>query len=471
MIPVRSFQGKACAVFGLAKSGLATVRALTAGGAEVYVWDDWEPARNLAETAGVFVRPWDEWPWECLSALIVSPGVPLTHPKPHAVVVKARECGIEVIGDIELFAREIRPNPVSEGRAPIIAVTGTNGKSTTTALIGHILNSCGYQAQVGGNIGRPALDLALPSAKTIYVLEVSSFQIDLAPSLHADVSVLTNISPDHIDRHGSFDNYVAIKSRLIRQTTAGGLRIIGVDDAPSAALFTALVAGGFRATPVSSGKILSRGIFVLGGQMYEAQFTHTAKLMDVRVSGHLPGTHNWQNAALAMAATKSFAKNARFIAAAIDSFPGLPHRLEDVGRIGNLRLVNDSKATNADAAAKALACFDQIYWILGGRPKTDGIASLSPYFSRVRKAYLIGEATESFAAVLEDQVPYVKCGTLDAAFVAAAEDAAKSRDDAPVVLLSPACASFDQFANFEARGDTFRAMAEQLVSVSYQEAS
>lgn len=470
MIPVRAFRGKTCAVFGLARSGLAAVRALSAGGAEVYAWDDWTGARDKAESAGVYVRPWDEWPWESMAALIVSPGVPLTHPTPHDVVVRARQAGIEVIGDIELFAREIRPNPHSDGRAPVIAVTGTNGKSTTTALIGHILNSCGYNAQVGGNIGKPALELAPPGAKTVYVLEVSSFQIDLSPSLHPDVAVLTNITPDHLDRHGSMENYIAVKARLLKQTTAGGLRVIGVDDTPSSALFTALSAMGMRAVPVSSGKILSRGLFVLNAQMYESQFSHTAKLMDLRAA-HLVGAHNWQNAALAMAATKAFAQNVRFVAAAIDSFAGLKHRMEEVGRIGRMRIINDSKATNADAAAKALVCYDDIFWIAGGRPKSDGIASLIEFFPRIRKAYLIGEAAESFAEVLEGRVDYQICETLDVAFTTATADAARAHVADPVVLLSPACASFDQFANFEARGDAFRALAERLVALSFREAS
>jgi UDP-N-acetylmuramoylalanine--D-glutamate ligase len=471
MIPVRTFQGKTCAVFGLARSGLAVLKALKAGGAEVFAWDDKSSARAQAEAAGGTILPWRDWPWEELAALIVSPGVPLTHPKPHDIVVKAHEFGVDVIGDIELFAREIRPNPASDGRAPVIAVTGTNGKSTTTALIGHILNSCGYQAQVGGNIGRPALELSLPGAKTVYVLEVSSFQIDLSPSLHPDVTVLTNITPDHIDRHGSMEHYTAVKARLVKQTATDGLRVVGVDDPRSSAIFTAMAAAGLRAVPVSSGKILSRGIFVLNGAMYEAKSSHTAKLTDLKTAVHLPGAHNWQNAGLAMAAAEPFVKNARFIASAIDAFPGLKHRLEEVGHIGRMRMINDSKATNADAAAKALACFDDVFWIAGGRPKSDGIDSLAEYFPRIRKAYLIGEAADAFADTLKGRVPGEICGTLEAAFAAATIDAAKADCPDPVVLFSPACASFDQFANFEARGDVFRALAERFVAASFREAS
>lgn len=470
MIPVRSFQGKKCAVFGLARSGLASARALQFGGASVCAWDDRSEARD-AVPVGVDVRPWREWPWEELDALILSPGVPLTHPRPHDIVLKAHESGVEVIGDLELFAREIRPNPSGEGLAPVIAVTGTNGKSTTTALIGHILNACGYQAAVGGNIGTPVLDLPRPGGKLVYVLEVSSFQIDLSPSLRPDVAVLSNITPDHLDRHGSMENYAAVKARLLRQTAADGVRIVGVDDAPSSALFTSLAATGMRAVPVSSRKILSRGIFVLSGTMYEAQASHTARLMDLTDAAHLPGAHNWQNAALALAATRGMVRNVRQLASAVAEFPGLAHRMEDVGHLGAVRLINDSKATNAAAAARALACYDTIYWIAGGRPKTGGITPLEPFFPRIRGAYLIGEAAAEFSATLQGKVVTQSCGTLQAAFAAACADAVASGAPSPVVLFSPACASFDQFRDFEARGDAFRALAAQAISASYREAS
>ncbi|MGB8602620.1 MAG: UDP-N-acetylmuramoyl-L-alanine--D-glutamate ligase [Rhizomicrobium sp.] len=471
MIPIRSAQGKYCAVFGLARSGLSAAKALRLGGATVVVWDDRQDARAAANEVGFDIRPWQEWPWEDLSSLILSPGVPLTHPAPHEVVLKAHEAGVEVIGDVELFAREIRPNAEEAGRAPVIAVTGTNGKSTTTALIGHILNACGYQAIIGGNIGTPVLDLPGPAGKCVYVLELSSFQIDLAPSLKSDVAVLCNITPDHIDRHGTLENYAAIKARLLKQASPDCLRVIGVDDSYSAAIFTAVVAAGGRAIPVSSGKILSRGIFVLSGEMYEAQSSHTAKIMDLLNAAHLPGSHNWQNAALAFAATRSFIKSSRMAATAIADFPGLKHRIEDVGRLGPIRLINDSKATNAEAAAKALACFEDVFWIAGGRPKSDGIASLAPLFPRIRKAFLIGEAAESFAATLGDDVDHVISGTLEAALAAACEAAAVSGSAHPVVLLSPACASFDQFRDFEDRGEAFRTLAARFIAASYKVAS
>jgi UDP-N-acetylmuramoylalanine--D-glutamate ligase len=472
MIAARSFANLDVGVFGLARSGISSVAALKAGGARVFAWDDNEFGRIAAEREGARVAPFVEWPWERIKALVLSPGVPLTHPEPHEVVLAARNAGAEVIGDIEIFAREIRPDPARPGRAPVIAVTGTNGKSTTTALIGHILSSCGFAAEVGGNIGKPVLDLASPNGRTIYVLEMSSYQIDLAPSLVPDVAVLTNITPDHLDRHGSMARYVAVKSHLLERTAKNGHVCIGVDDAYAAGIHTRLSSnGGAEAVPVSIGKVLGRGIFAIDGALYDAWGSRAAKVMDLSTATHLPGAHNWQNAALAYAATRTLVKDARAIAAAIASFPGLAHRMEDTGRIGKVRFINDSKATNAEAAARALVCFPDIYWIVGGKPKEGGIESLAPYFPRVRKAYLVGDAAEAFAHTLKDRVPFDISETLDMAVAGAFADAAASADTAPVVLLSPACASFDQFRDFEQRGDAFRALVEELSAHPVRQAS
>ena len=472
MIAARTFAGKEVAVFGLARSGLATVRALKAGGARVVVWDDRETARKAAAEAGAAVSPVVQWCWQDVAALILSPGVPLTHPAPHPVVLAARAAGVEVIGDVELFAREIRPDSKADGAAPVIAITGTNGKSTTTALIGHILSSTGYNAEVGGNIGKPVLDLPSPDARTIYVIEMSSYQIDLSPGFVPDVSVLSNITPDHIDRHGSLSGYAAVKSRLLAQTASDGLVVVGVDDPRSSAIFTQLPAkNGAKPVPVSAGKVLGRGVFVLDGALYDAQNQAATRVMDLKQAGHLPGAHNWQNAALAYAACRPFVGDARAIASAIADFPGLPHRLEDVGRIGTVVFVNDSKATNADAAERALVCYPDIFWIAGGRPKEGGIESLRPHFPRIRRAYLIGEAASQFANTLGDHVRYEISGTLDKAVASALADASHSSAPAPVVLLSPACASFDQFRDFEARGEAFRDAVAALAAHHLREAS
>jgi UDP-N-acetylmuramoylalanine--D-glutamate ligase len=472
MIPAHSFANRDVGVFGLARSGLSSVAALKAGGARIFAWDENEQARAKADELGAHTVPFTVWPWARIKSLVLSPGVALTHPKPHDVVAAARGAGAEIIGDVELFAREIRPDRSKPGRAPVIAITGTNGKSTTTALVGHILTSCGFHAAVGGNIGRPALDLPAPNGRTIYVLEISSYQIDLAPGLAPDMAVLTNIAPDHIERHGSLANYTAVKARLLEQTPADGNIVIGIDDARAAAIYSRLSAGrGASAVPVSVGKVLGRGVFAVDGGLYDAWGTRASKVMDLGLATRLIGVHNWQNAALAYAATRPFVKDPRAIASAIAGFPGLAHRIEDVGRVGKVRFVNDSKATNADAAARALASFPDIFWIAGGRPKQGGIGSLLEHAARLRKAYLIGEAAEDFSRGLDPHVPFEICHTLDHAVAAAFADAMRSEIAAPVVLLSPACASFDQFRDFEERGERFRSLVGELAGIARREAS
>ena len=464
MIEVGYFKGQTVGVFGLARSGLSATRALRAGGAKIFAWDDKEAARLIAAHEGASVEPWERWPWTELKAVILSPGVPLTHPQPHAILARAGEAHAEIIGDIELFARAIRPDRNAKGLAPVIAITGTNGKSTTTALIGHILQACGFDVQVGGNIGKPALELAVPGAKTVYVLEVSSYQVDLSPGLVCDVALLTNLSPDHIDRHGSMAGYAAVKEKLLAQAAPVGYVAVGVDDPDSAVIYTKLaVERGTNAVAVSVGKVLGRGIFVIDGKLYDAWDQPAVQIGDLKLATRLPGVHNWQNAGLAYAAVKRIVRDSRGVMAAIARFPGLAHRIEDVGRIGKVRFINDSKATNADAAARALACYPDIFWLAGGKPKAGGIADLAPYFPKLRRAYLIGEAAEAFGQTLQGKVDAVQSGTLDRALQAAFEDARESNAAEPVVLLSPACASFDQFRDFEQRGDVFREMVKTLI--------
>jgi UDP-N-acetylmuramoylalanine--D-glutamate ligase len=466
VIVARTFAGEAVGIFGLARSGLSSARALRDGAACVFAWDDKDTAHAEAAKLGATVQPWEQWPWAEIKALILSPGVPLTHPAPHPVVRAAKAHGAEVIGDIELFARAVRPDG-NKNLAPIIAVTGTNGKSTTTALIGHILQSAGYDAQVGGNIGRPALDLASPTDKTVYVLEASSYQIDLSPGLVSDVAILSNLALDHIDRHGSMENYAALKARLLEHADKAGHVAVGVDDSYCAAVYTRLAAAAPpEAVAVSVGKVLGRGIFVIDGKLYDACSQPAAQVCDLSTATHLPGAHNWQNAALSYAAVKKLVRDPRAVANAINRFPGLAHRIELVGCVGKVRFINDSKATNADAAARALACYSDIYWIAGGRPKEGGIANLAPFFPRIRKAYLIGEAAKAFGETLAGKVDAVQAGTLDRALTLASLDAQMSQVSEPVVLLSPACASFDQFRDYEQRGDMFRASVKTMMEAS-----
>ena len=451
MTPVSTFKDKCVALFGLGGSGLATARALIAGGAKVAAWDDGAASRAKADFSLVDLAKAD---WLAFSALVLSPGVPLTHPQPHWTVERARAAGVEVIGDIELFARE---RAAGASHAPLIAITGTNGKSTTTALIAHILREAGREVALGGNIGVPALDLPPPSDNRIHVLECSTFQIDLAPSLAPSVGLLINLTPDHLDRHGSMENYAGLKERLV---AASDLALVGLDDEYCRAVAARLHARGRRVVGVSAARSAQADVFIDDHRLFVRG--EAAPLIDLRIAPNLRGAHNGQNAAFAFAAARAIGLDVEAIARGLANFPGLAHRMEQVGKIGATLFVNDSKATNADAAEKALLSYHDIFWILGGKAKEGGVEPLRPLFPRIRKAYLIGAATEDFAASLGLAVAYERCGTLDKAVAAAARDAAASDAAEPVVLLSPACASYDQFANFEARGDAFRLAVAQL---------
>ena len=456
MTPITTLAGKRVALFGLGGSGASTLRALQAGGADVAAWDDSEAARGKAREAGFAVVDLANADWSAFAALVLSPGVPLTHPKPHWTVQRAKAAGVEIVGDIELFVRERRA--LSKG-APFVAITGTNGKSTTTALIAHICTSAGRDVALGGNIGTPIFDLPPPDAERIHVVECSSFQIDLAPSIDPSIGLLINVTPDHIDRHGTLENYAAIKERLV---ASSDVALIGVDDEICAAVAERLKADPRRMTVAISQRLSERAdIYVDDHCIYERR--SAAPRIDLRIARALRGEHNGQNAAFAYAATRALGLSVDEIALGLATFPGLAHRMQQVGRWGRVLFVNDSKATNADATEKALKSYSDIYWIVGGKPKEGGVEPLKPLFGRVAKAYLIGAASEAFAQTLGDAVAHEMCGTLEKAVAAAARDAALSEAPEPVVLLSPACASYDQFANFEVRGDAFRALvAERL---------
>jgi UDP-N-acetylmuramoylalanine--D-glutamate ligase len=466
MTPVTTFAHKHVALFGLGGSGLATARALLAGGAQVTAWDDGEAGRAKALKAGVHVEDLNGADWTQFDALILSPGVPLTHPQPHWTVPLARAAGVEIIGDIELFARE---REARAGGATMIAITGTNGKSTTTALTAHILREAGRDVQLGGNIGVPILELEPPSDERIHVIECSSFQIDLAPSLSPTIGALINLTPDHIDRHGTMENYAAIKERLV---AASDISLVGVDDALTHAIGAGLTANARpdqRVVPVSAARALDWGFYVDGDTLIFRERDQAPQeaetLGTVQGARALRGAHNAQNAIFAAAAAWECGLTDEEIARGLLSFPGLPHRMEEVGCIGPALFINDSKATNANATEKALTSFATIYWIVGGKAKEGGIEPLRPHFERVAKAYLIGESSDDFARTLDGALPYIRCGTLDVALAEAALDAAKSTAREPVVLLSPACASYDQFANFEARGDSFRELVRALPAI------
>lgn len=450
MIAASSFAGRQVALFGLGGSGLATAHALVAGEAEVLAWDDNPQSVEKAQVEGIATVDLRGIDWSRLAAFVLSPGVPLTHPKPHWSVELARAAGVEIIGDVELFVRERNAHAPD---APFIAITGTNGKSTTTALISHILKSAGRDTQMGGNIGRAVMTLDPPLPSRHYVVECSSYQIDLAPSLNPSAGILLNLTPDHLDRHGTMQHYAEIKERLVAGSDTA---IIGVDDSFCVQIAERLERAGAKVVRISRRLPLSDGYFAEGSDLIEAVDGRRTRIASLDGIGSLRGQHNAQNALAALAACLSAGLTAEEIQDGFRSFPGLAHRMEQVGRKGHVLFVNDSKATNAEAAAPALSSFEHIYWIAGGLPKEGGIGSLRGLFPRIAKAYLIGEAAPAFSATLGEAVPYEISGTLAAAVEHAAADAAASGAGETVVLLSPACASFDQFRNFELRGEAFR---------------
>jgi UDP-N-acetylmuramoylalanine--D-glutamate ligase len=462
VIPVTTFAGRTVAVFGLGGSGLASAQALIAGGAAVIAFDDDERSLAKAHDAGIPIADFRKADWPKIAALVLAPGVPLTHPAPHWVVKAARQTGVEVIGDIELFCRERRR---AAPGAPFVAVTGTNGKSTTTALVAHLAASAGLDAQLGGNIGTAILSLAPLREGRVYAIECSSYQIDLAPTLDPSVGILINLSEDHLDRHGTMENYAAVKERLVAGVPTNGEAVVGVDDDWCRKIADRLEQSGKRVTRISVQQILPNGLYVADRQIVRTEGGKSSPIARIDGIGSLRGLHNAQNAACATAAALALGLPPAAIQAGLCSFPGLPHRMEEVGKLGPVLFVNDSKATNADSAAQALACFSDIFWIAGGKSKTGGVEPLRHFFPRIRKAYLIGEAAEEFAATLGASVPHEITGTLDRAVAVAADDAVASKARETVVLLSPACASFDQYRNFEVRGDAFRRLVLDLPGI------
>ena len=481
MIPVTTMRGRDVALFGLGGSGMATARALVAGGAAVTAWDDNPDSVQRARADGIGTGDLRDADWSRFAALVLAPGVPLTHPKPHWTVELARGAGIEVIGDVELFCRE---RAATCPDAPFVAITGTNGKSTTTALISHLLREGGRDVQMGGNIGTPILALEPPARTRVHVIECSSYQIDLAPGLAPSVGVLLNITPDHLDRHGTFEHYAAIKERLV---AASDVAVVGIDDETTAAVaarrgrrHTHSISGHDRSSLVHNAGQRERStmqiVHVRDGCI-ERPFNFGARDARLRIASlegiaALRGRHNAQNAAAASVAAMVVMHtmvepgdyDREALQRGLRSFPGLAHRMEPLPESHGVRFYNDSKATNADATAPALSSFERVHWIAGGLPKQGGIEPLRPLFGHVARAYLIGEAAPQFAATLGDTVPYEIAGTLDVAVKRAAHDArvAAANGGGAVVLFSPAAASFDQFRNFEERGEAFRAAVRAL---------
>ncbi len=450
MIAATTFAGKTVAVFGLGRTGLACIAALKAGGAQVWAWDDNQSAIEKGRKQGLPIIDLHEADFSKLDSYVLSPGVPLTHPQPHWSVKKAKAAGVEIIGDTEIFARQIAGTG-----AKIVAITGTNGKSTTTALIGHVLKENGLDAEIGGNIGTAVFLLNPPTAEKIYVLEFSSYQLDLTPGLKADVALLMNLSPDHIDRHGSMEHYADVKAGIFTGQNDNDVAVISVDDHWCREIASELRVENRR--EISVEHTLDCGVSAADGILKDG-----ATRIDLSGMRSLKGKHNWQNACAAYCVGIALGLSVEKIEQAMHSFGGLVHRMEEVGRVGGTLFINDSKGTNADAAGRALATFNPVYWIAGGRSKEGGIEELSIYFNRIKRAYLIGEAAQDFAKTLEGKVPYEICGTLDRAVNSAAHDALNDRLEGAVVMLSPACASFDQYSGFDVRGDEFRSLVAGL---------
>jgi UDP-N-acetylmuramoylalanine--D-glutamate ligase len=424
MITSPAFSGQSYAVYGLARSGLATVEALLASGASVMAWDEKAEARATLSRSVRVADPLTTSLYG-FAGIVVSPGVPINR---HPIAARAREAKVPLIGDIELFAQARAHLPPHK----VVGITGTNGKSTTTALIHHILETAGIPTALGGNIGLPILAQDPLPAGGVYVLELSSYQIDLTQSLDCDVALLLNVSPDHLDRYDGMDDYAASKARLFAMQSPDHAAVIAADDD-----YTRAIAG-----LVSGRKILVSAADVKDQSRWPA----------------LRGPHNAQNVAAAAVAARELGVADADISRGLETYPGLPHRMERVGERGGVLFVNDSKATNPTSTAPALAAYPAIHWILGGRAKGDDLDPCEPWLGHVRAAYTIGEAGPMFAKLLRPKVSVEECGVLETAV----REAADAAEVGEVVLLSPACASFDQFRDYEARGEAFRAAVEEL---------
>ncbi len=444
-----SLRGKRFAIFGMGVSGIAAALCLAQYGAHVFAWDDTPRARENAQHQGVHLTDLYKIEWSEIDELILAPGIPLNFPKPHPIVELARGAGCAIIGDIEMLGR-------LAGNAHYMGITGTNGKSTTTSLIGHMFDG-ERTTQVGGNLGKPALAMDILDAGELYVLEMSSYQIDLTPTHAFDVAVLLNISPDHLDRHGDMAGYIAAKAALFDHQRENQTAIIGIDTAPSRKIYETLKATNRQSViPISGSAAIEGGVYVLGSVLIDDRQFMAETIMDIGSIPTLNGIHNYQNVAAAYAAVRAMGMKVEDAVAKIKTFPGLVHRQELVDTIDGVLFINDSKATNADATARALASYKNIYWIAGGQMKEGGLDALIPTLENVRSAYLIGEGAAEIERVISDQVNCTIAHTVGEATNTAFQDALKTKQDNPVVMLSPACASFDQYKNFEARGDDFK---------------
>ena len=453
---IRNFGDKPVLVYGMGVTGVSVVRELMKAGVQIVAGDDSEQALDSLKKLGVEILGEDE-DFSRFAFLLLSPGVPLTHPEPHRVVLSAQDVGLEIIGDVELWAR-------TSPACKTIGITGTNGKSTTTSLIHHILKTCGVDTAFGGNIGNPVFEMEGPGEGGVSALELSSFQIDLCPTFRPDISVLLNLSPDHIDRHGSMAHYAEVKGRLME---GPGIGVVDIDDEHTLAIYEAAKEQGVRQMiAVSTLKALEGGVYVKDGFLYDHRDDDVITVGDLSEIKTLKGNHNHLNAACSYAASCVVGLEPADIYAAMQDFPGLQHRQFLTRTINGVGYINDSKATNAAASAMALACQQNIYWIVGGKPKETGLAGLEGFTDKIKHAFLIGESSDDFAKWFQSYgVDFSRCFTLENALVKAHKLAQENRGQpggTGVVLLSPACASFDQYKNFEDRGAHFTDLVNDL---------
>lgn len=473
MIPATAYKDQTLAVFGLGITGIGTARSLMEGGANVKAWDDAEAARLNALEAGIPVTDLKSLNWNTLDALVLAPGVPLTYPEPAWPVKLANASNTRIIGDTEIFFQEKKH---LSSKAGIIGITGTNGKSTTTALIAHILENCGFKTRMGGNIGRAVLDLEPFEDDAFYVLELSSYQLDLTPSPNLDIAVLINITPDHIDRHGNFENYCASKTRIFENVPEDGLSVAALSTSTSKEIFSSLKT---PSTKTAIGQLHEltgfegAGILITQNQTLHPiedcqdvkKISSGTSLSGISIAGidSLRGIHNAENAGIALAiARHSDIPDSEFLGAA-RTYQSLPHRLQQVGRIDDIVFINDSKATNAEATVHALRAFDNIYWIAGGLAKDGGIETLADDWQKVTKAFLIGEAAANFSHTLAGRIDHQISDTVEQALIDIWQEIQDKGEKQAAILLSPACASFDQFPNFMKRGEVFTKAVDQLI--------
>lgn len=455
MIPLPHLRDQTILVLGFGKTGHSACLALQQGGARVLAWDDSAAGQDALRAAGWTLTAPDDLDWTVLQGVLASPGVPAEGARTHPVIVTARSRNVPILNDLDLLA-------TAHPDAVYVGITGTNGKSTTTALVGHLLKTAGLPTQVGGNIGTAALDLTPPQPGERVVLEASSYQLRLTESIRFRAAALLNLTPDHLERHGNLDNYLAAKARIFATQQPGDVAVIGIDTPPTRAFYESVPLPG-RKIPVSVHTAAPGGVFCRDGWLVDDLDGESIACLDLATLPRLPGVHNHENIAAAYALVRSVGVARAAAVAAMASFPGLPHRMEHIRAIGPVAYINDSKATNGDAAAKALACYEPIYWILGGEPKMGGLDDVVSLFPRIRRAYTIGAAAPAFGERLKAAgVPFTFCGTLERAVATAHLHAQRDGHHGAVVLLSPACASFDQFKNFEHRGEVFRALVTKL---------